>query len=120
MLHTKTILLFAGCAGLLLGADSPQVFNVPGFAIHRELEALVAAGLTPYEALRTGTVAVGEFLGTRAGIVAVGRNADLLLLDANPLEDIGNSRRIHGVMLRGTWYPLADLEQRLEAYRGQP
>jgi imidazolonepropionase-like amidohydrolase len=107
-------------AGLLLGADSPQIFNVPGFAIHRELDALVAAGLTPYQALRTGTVAVAEFLGSRAGIVAVGRDADLLLLDANPLTDIGNSRRIHGVMLRGTWYPLADLEQRLEAYRGQP
>ena len=107
-------------AGLLLGSDSPQIFNVPGFSLHRELDAMVAAGLTPYEALRTGTVAVAEFLGTRAGIVAVGRDADLVLLDANPLENIGNSRRIHGVMLRGSWYPRADLEQRLEPYRGQP
>jgi hypothetical protein len=107
-------------AGLLLGSDSPQIFNVPGFSLHRELDALVAAGLTPYEALRTGTVAVAEFLGTRAGIVAVGRDADLVLLDANPLENIGNSRRIHGVMLRGSWYPRAVLEQRLEPYRGQP
>jgi imidazolonepropionase-like amidohydrolase len=104
-------------AGLLLGSDSPQVFNVPGFATHRELEALVAAGLTPYEALRTGTVAVAEFLGSKAGIVAVGRDADLVLLDANPLDDIGNSRRIHGVMLRGTWYASGDLEQRLDKYR---
>jgi imidazolonepropionase-like amidohydrolase len=107
-------------AGLLLGSDSPQIFNVPGFSLHRELDALVAAGLTPYEALRTGTVAVAEFLGTRAGIVAVGRDADLVLLDANPLENIGNSRRIHGVMLRGSWYPRAVLEQRLEPYRRQP
>ena len=106
-------------AGLLLGSDSPQIFNVPGFSIHRELDALVAAGLTPYEALHTGTVAVAEFLGSRAGIVAVGRAADLVLLDANPLEDIGNSRRIHGVMLRGTWYPLDELEQRLDPYRRQ-
>jgi imidazolonepropionase-like amidohydrolase len=106
-------------AGLLLGSDSPQIFNVPGFSLHRELDALVAAGLTPYEALRTGTVAVAEFLGNRAGIVAVGRDADLVLLDANPLENIGNSRRIHGVMLRGSWYPRAVLEQRLEPYRGQ-
>ncbi len=104
-------------AGLLLGSDSPQVFNVPGFSTHRELEALVAAGLTPYEALRTGTVAVAEFLGSKAGIVAVGRIADLVLLDANPLDDIGNSRRIHGVMLRGTWYAHGDLEQRLDKYR---
>ena len=103
-------------AGLLLGSDSPQIFNVPGFSLHRELDVLVAAGLTPYEALRTGTVAVAEFLGTKTGIVAVGHDADLVLLDANPLEDIGNSRRIHGVMLRGTWYPAAVLEQRLEPY----
>lgn len=103
-------------AGLLLGSDSPQIFNVPGFSLHRELDVLVAAGLTPYEALRTGTVAVAEFLGTKTGVVAVGRNADLVLLNANPLEDIGNSRRIHGVMLRGNWYPAAALEQRLEPY----
>ena len=83
-------LAFAG-AGLLLGSDSPQVFNVPGFATHRELDALVAAGLTPYEALRTGTVAVAEFLHANTGIVAVGREADLVLLDANPLADISNS-----------------------------
>lgn len=106
-------------AGLLLGSDSPQIFNVPGYSLHRELDALVAAGLTPYEALRTGTVAVGEFLGSRGGIVAVGRDADLVLLDANPLEDIGNSRRIHGVMLRGSWYPRAALEERLDPYREQ-
>ena len=103
-------------AGLLLGSDSPQIFNVPGFATHRELDVLVAAGLTPYEALRTGTVAVAEFLGSNGGIVAVGRDADLVLLDANPLEDIGNSRRIHGVMLRGHWYSPGELEQRLRKY----
>jgi imidazolonepropionase-like amidohydrolase len=104
-------------AGLLLGSDSPQIFNVPGFATHRELDALVAAGLSPYAALRTGTVAVAEFLGTKSGAVEVGRDADLVLLDANPLEDISNARRIHGVMLRGQWYPAADLEDRLAPYR---
>ncbi len=104
-------------AGLLLGADTPQIFNVPGFATHRELDALVAAGLSPYEALRTGTVAVAEFLGANTGIVEVGRDADLVLVDANPLEDITNAHRIHGVMLRGDWYPAADLEERLDAYR---
>ena len=104
-------------AGLLLGSDSPQVFNVPGFATHRELEVLVAAGLTPYEALRTGTTAVAEFLGSNTGIVAVGREADLMLLNANPLADISNSHRIHGVMLRGTWHSAAALERRLAPYR---
>ena len=106
-------------AGLLLGADSPQVFNVPGFSLHRELDVLVAAGLTPYEALRTGTVAVAEFLGSNTGTVAVGHEADLVLLDANPLEDIGNSRRIHGVMLRGDWYSSSALAALLEPWRSR-
>ena len=102
--------------GLLLGSDSPQVFNVPGFSIHRELDALVSAGLTPFEALRTGTVAVDEFLQSNTGIVAVGRAADLVLLDANPFVDIRNSRRIHGVMVRGQWYSAATLAARLDPY----
>lgn len=103
-------------AGLLLGSDAPQIFNVPGFSAHRELDVLVAAGLTPYEALQTGTSAVAKFLGSNTGVVAVGKEADLILLDANPLEDIRNSRRIHGVMLRGQWLPASELEQRLAAY----
>ena len=103
-------------AGLLLGSDAPQVFNVPGFSIHRELVALVAAGLTPYEALRTGTVAVAEFLKSNTGIVAEGKQADLILLNANPLLDIRNSKRIHGVMLRGHWLSRRELDARLARY----
>ena len=100
-------------AGLLLGSDAPQVFNVPGFSLHHELEFLVLAGLTPFEALQSGTTAVATFLGINTGAVSVGREADLVLLDANPLSDITNSQRIHGVMLRGAWYSPKDLEQRL-------
>jgi len=103
-------------AGLLLGSDAPQVFNVPGFSLHRELGFLVASGLTPFEALQTGTTAAAEFLGTNTGAVAIGRDADLLLLDANPLADIANTRRIHGVVLRGTWYSAAKLKDRLSPY----
>jgi imidazolonepropionase-like amidohydrolase len=103
-------------AGLLLGSDAPQTFNVPGFSTHRELDALVAAGLTPYEALRTGTVAVANFLGSNGGVIAKGKDADLLLLDANPLEDVKNSNRIHGVMLRGEWLSSSELDARLERY----
>ena len=106
-------------AGLLLGADSPQVFSVPGFSIHRELEVMVASGLTPYEALRSGTASVAEFLGSGGGVVAVGRDADLVLLDDDPLADIRNARRIHGVMLRGEWYPAARLDERIAGYRRQ-
>lgn len=101
----------------LLGSDAPQLWNVPGFSAHRELAALVAAGLTPYQALRTGTVNVARFLGEdgRAGVVRAGARADLILLDANPLESIANSLRINGVMLNGRWIGPAEREQRLAA-----
>lgn len=116
-LRRKLILaLHEAGAGLLLGSDAPQVFNVPGFSLHRELDVLVMSGLTPFEALQTGTTAVAEFLGTNTGVVRVGKDADLLLLDANPLDDIRNSRRIHGVMLRGVWLPARMLETRLKKY----
>ncbi|NQV87291.1 MAG: amidohydrolase family protein [Woeseiaceae bacterium] len=108
--------LYRAGAGLLLGSDAPQTFNVPGFSVHRELKVLTLAGLTPFEALRTGTVEVARFLGSNGGSVAVGNDADLILLDANPLEDIRNSDRIHGVMLRGVWHPASELQDRLERY----
>jgi len=103
-------------AGLLLGSDAPQVWNVPGFSVHRELEALVTAGLTPYQALTTGTRNVATYLGTtdRAGTIAVGKQADLVLLDANPLTDIRNTTRRAGVMLRGVWMPQAEIQRRLD------
>ncbi len=104
-------------AQLLLGSDAPQVFNVPGFSAHRELDLLVESGLSPFEALQTGTTAPAEFLGTNTGSVQTGKDADLLLLNANPLVDISNSRRIHGVMLRGQWLPARELEARLARFR---
>lgn len=102
--------------GLLLGSDSPQIFNVPGFAIHRELEYLVDAGLTPFEALQTGTVNPAIFFGHAddLGVVKTGAEADLILLDANPLEDIMNTHRIHGVMVRGRWLPRSKLDEMLD------
>ena len=100
-------------AGLLLGSDAPQVFNVPGFSLHYELELMVASGLTPFEALATGTTATAKFFGLNAGTVEVGRVADLVLVDANPLEDISNSARVHGVLVRGRWATSADLLQGL-------
>ena len=89
----------------LLGSDAPQVWNVPGFSAHRELGALVAAGLTPYQALRTGTVNVAKFLGEegRSGVVRQGARADLILVDGNPLQDISNTLRISGVVVNGRW-----------------
>ena len=111
--------LDASGAGLLLGSDSPQIFNVPGFALHHELELVVESGLTPLTALRSGTVNPARFFGLdqRLGDVRVGHEADLVLLDANPLADIGNSRRIHGVMLRGRWLSRADLDELLQRFK---
>jgi imidazolonepropionase-like amidohydrolase len=108
-------------AGLLLGSDSPQVWNVPGFSIRRELEALVAAGLTPFQALATGTRNVARFLGTedRAGSVAVGKWADLLLLEGNPLERVSHVARPHGVMVRGRWIDHQTIAQGLARIAAQ-
>ena len=97
-----------------LGSDAPQMWNVPGFAAHRELQSLVAAGLTPYQALRTGTVNVAAYFGTKdAGAIAKGNRADLILLDANPLEQISNTARISGVVINGRWVSRADLDRKL-------
>ena len=72
--------------GLLLGSDAPQIFNVPGMSTHHELQYLVNAGLTPYEALKTGTVNVGLFYNKpEMGVIKEGANADVVLLNANPL-----------------------------------
>ena len=104
-------------AGLLLGSDAPQIYNVPGFATHRELESLVGAGLTPYQALETGTRNIAEFFGTLAttGTIEIGKQADLILLDAKPLSDIRNTAKQSGVMVRGRWLPKAEIETRLAA-----
>jgi imidazolonepropionase-like amidohydrolase len=116
--------LHDGGVGMLLGADSPQIFNVPGFATHRELQAMVAAGLTPYEALRTATAAPAEFFGTRGkfGTIVVGAEADLVLLKSDPLQDIANTQSIEAVMVRGRWLDrayldggLRDIEKRMAA-----
>jgi imidazolonepropionase-like amidohydrolase len=99
-------------AGLLLGSDAPQVFNVPGFSLHRELTYLVQAGLTPYQALSTGTREVARFLGAPGdfGTVQPGRRADLILVEGDPLKDVANLRRRAGVMVGGRWLPKADIE----------
>ncbi|MFO7764281.1 MAG: amidohydrolase family protein [Wenzhouxiangellaceae bacterium] len=101
-------------AGVLLGADAPQIMNVPGDALHHELEIYVEAGLSPAEALATGTVNVAEFLGQSAlGCLEPGCVADLVLVEADPLADISNVRRIRGVMRAGEWFDRARLDAML-------
>lgn len=88
---------------LLAGSDCPNAYVYPGFTLHDELGLLVHAGLTPAEALRTATINPARFLGLldSLGVVAPGKIADLVLLDANPLEDIANTKRIRAVIQGG-------------------
>jgi imidazolonepropionase-like amidohydrolase len=103
-------------ARLLLGTDTGNPYVLPGFSVHEELALLVQAGLTPYEALRAGTRDAAEFIGRldEFGTVEPGKRADLLLLEANPLEDVANARRRSGVMVRGRWLPEEELRAMLE------
>lgn len=103
-------------ARLLAGTDFAGYLVVPGYSLHEELQNLVAAGLTPYEALRAATVDAAEFLNraNEFGTVEIGKRADLLLVSANPLEDVRNSTRIEGVMVHGRWFTQSELHARLE------
>ena len=94
---------------------------VPGFAVPRELAALVRAGLTPYQALVTGTRNPAEYFGTldSAGTVAVGKRADLVLLAGNPLADVRHTAHPAGVMFGGRWLPRAEIDRRLAALEGK-
>jgi imidazolonepropionase-like amidohydrolase len=98
---------------LLAGSDCPNAFVYPGFAIHQELQLLVHAGLTPSEALRTATINAARFLGVTdsLGVVAPGKIADLVLLDANPLADISNTQRIRSVIQGGRVLDRTALDQ---------
>ena len=109
--------MHAAGAKLLVGPDSPQFFLVPGFATHREIQSFVDAGLSPYEAIEAATRNPGEYFAevmktTRSfGTVEVGMRADLLLLDANPLESVANLAKRSGVMVRGRWLPASELRK---------
>jgi imidazolonepropionase-like amidohydrolase len=112
----------AGGVGILLGADSPQILNVPGIATHQELAAVVKAGLTPYEALVSGTRNVAVYFGTDKdeGTVARGMRANLLLVNANPLQDVTRTLDRFGVVHNGTWHDRAALDAMLAGLRVAP
>ncbi len=96
--------LVAAGAPLLAGTDTPNPYVVPGAALHQELALFVAAGLSPYSALRTATIDAADFLGdSHGGRIAPGAHADLVLLSADPFADIHALDHIEGVMVRGSW-----------------
>jgi len=101
---------------IMAGSDTPEWFMLYGWTLHRELRSLVEAGLSPYAALAAATRTPAEYLNAldRAGTVARGKRADLLLLEANPLDDIANTERRAGVMSRGRWLPESELRAMLD------
>lgn len=108
-------------AGILLGADAPQIFNPPGYSAHREMDILVQYGLTPFEAIQTGTVNVGVYLGEtdRTGMIAPGYRAEMILLTTNPLENIPFNHAIEGVVMRGVYYDRSTLDGYLAEIRNR-
>jgi imidazolonepropionase-like amidohydrolase len=98
------------------GTDTPNPFVVPGFSLHDELGLLVETGLSPGEALAASTREAARLMSsTDWGTIAAGRSADLVLLQANPLDAIANTRRVEGVMLRGRWVSGEDRRGILDA-----
>jgi len=112
-----TLAMFRAGVPFLAGTDTAAGVHVfPGFSLHQELALFVRAGLTPLQALQTATLNPARFMGRLAdlGTVEKGKLADLVLLDANPLDDIGNTRRIRAVVLAGRYFDRADLDHMLE------
>jgi imidazolonepropionase-like amidohydrolase len=101
---------------LLAGTDCSNPHTYPGFSLPVELELFVECGLTPAEALRTATLNPARFFGEEktSGTVEAGKRADLVLLDADPLEKIGNTRRVSGVVANGRYLPAEELKKMLD------
>ncbi|MGI9546274.1 MAG: amidohydrolase family protein [Flavobacteriaceae bacterium] len=102
--------------GILLGSDAPQIFNVPGFSIHHEIEGMIRAGLTPVEVLQSGTINVAEYLDMQDvfGEIKSGLQADAVLVKNNPLENIAALKDIRGVLINGNWISREEIDKHLK------
>ena len=111
----RTLLKMLHDAGvdIAMGSDAVQVFSVPGFSIFNEMREMAASGLTPYEVYVTGSRNVARYFGRNAGTVEVGRIADLVLVEANPLDSVDHFERQAGTMVRGQWHDRQALLERL-------
>ena len=109
-MHARKVRFLAGCDAL-----------VPGFCIHDELEWMTRAGLSPAEALRTATINPAQFLGRADsdGSIRPGNRADLVLLAANPLQDIRNTRRIEAVLIGGRLLSRREIDSILAAAKSR-
>lgn len=101
---------------IMAGSDTPEFLWLYGFSMHRELKALADAGLPNYAVLAAGTRHAHEYLGSikRSGTIEKGKDADLILLDANPLDDITNTEKRSGVMLKAKYYTQAEMNTWLD------
>ncbi|MGB7209721.1 MAG: amidohydrolase family protein [Pyrinomonadaceae bacterium] len=101
---------------IMAGSDTPEFMWLYGFGLHHELKALKDAGLSNYAVLAAGTRNAHEFFGTldKVGTIQKGKRADLILLNANPLDDITNTQKCSGVMLKGKWYTQPELMRWLD------
>jgi imidazolonepropionase-like amidohydrolase len=108
-----------GGARILAGTDSFDAFVLPGYSLHRELELLVSAGLSPLQALQAATRTAAEFRGTlkTEGTIEAGKRADVVLLDADPLRDIANARRVHTVVVGGKLFARDQLDRIMDTVR---
>jgi imidazolonepropionase-like amidohydrolase len=102
---------------ILAGSDTPEFLWLYGYTLHRELKALAETGIPNYAVLEAATKNPALFFGSfdKVGTIEIGKAADMVLLVANPLEDISNSQKRVGVMLKGTYYPQKDLDNWLDA-----
>jgi len=108
--------LHEGGVRILLGTDAPQQFSVPGFSIHREMALMLKCGLSPYQIIQSGTKNVGDYFKGKDdfGTVEVGKRADLILVQGNPLKDVANIAKSAGVMVRGRWLPETEIRGKLD------
>ena len=99
---------------MMTGSDFSDWALVPGIDLHNELALFVECGFTPLEAIQAATIKPATFLGMQdsLGTIEVGKTADLVLLDADPLEDISHTRKIRGVVVGGRWVPVMELRAR--------
>lgn len=97
---------------ILAGSDAAGIWVVPGFGLQQEFRELTRAGLSPLQVLQSATLSPAEFLqrAERSGTVEVGKDADLVLLASNPIEDVTSLERIAGVVLNGRYFPKDDLD----------
>ena len=115
--------LHAAGVRMLAGTDTPLPALYPGKSLIEELDLLVSAGLSQYDALATATRNAGEFIaahirsGMRVGTVTVGSRADLVLVDTNPLESFSSLAHPAGTMIGGRWFTAADLSEQLSGIR---